>query len=51
MTCGGLLLVQVAKILSPHFDLVARTNEPFMIREHARKFQWGVSDATVWRRK
>jgi putative 4-mercaptohistidine N1-methyltranferase len=24
---------------------------PFMIREHARKFQWSVAQATVWQRK
>jgi hypothetical protein len=24
---------------------------PFLIREHARKFQWSVAEATIWRRK
>jgi hypothetical protein len=24
---------------------------PFLIREHARKFQWSVALATVWRRR
>ena len=33
------------------FDLVKRTDEPFLIRETARKFQWTRSLLTVWRRK
>ncbi len=37
--------------LGPHFELVGRKNLPFAIREHARKFQWSVADATFWRRK
>ncbi|GAB9476328.1 putative 4-mercaptohistidine n1-methyltransferase, ovoa c-terminal domain [Globisporangium polare] len=37
--------------LRKDFDLVKRQDYPFMIREHARKFQWGVSDGTFWKRK
>ena len=33
------------------FDLVDETDLPFLIKEHDRKFQWGVSHATVWRRR
>jgi len=36
--------------LSPHFGLLRRTDLPFLIREHARKFQWSVALATVWSR-
>ena len=36
--------------LAPHFDLVATRDLPFLIREHARKFQWSVAQASVWRR-
>ena len=32
------------------FKLEQRTDMPFLIREHARKYQWGVSDCTVYRR-
>lgn len=39
------------KILSPAFELAVRKNLPFLIREHARKFQWSVAEATVWIRK
>lgn len=41
----------IAAFLSPDFEQVAEENVPFLIREHARKFQWGCSHAVVWRRK
>lgn len=37
--------------LSPHFTLVHRSHEPFLIRETARKFQWSQSMMTCWERK
>ena len=37
----------VRRALRPHFVLERRTNEPFLIREHLRKYAWGVSDAMV----
>ncbi len=37
--------------LAPDFDLVRQADEPFLIRETARKFQWTTSLVTVWRRK
>jgi putative 4-mercaptohistidine N1-methyltranferase len=36
--------------LSPAFELVRRGEEPFLIRETARKFQWTHSMVTVWKR-
>ncbi|MES2438705.1 MAG: putative 4-mercaptohistidine N1-methyltransferase [Verrucomicrobiota bacterium] len=36
--------------LSPDFELARQTDEPFLIRETARKFQWTSSLVTVWRR-
>ncbi len=36
--------------LTPAFTLVLLTDEPFLIRETARKFQWTTSQVTVWRR-
>lgn len=36
--------------LTPDFSLVRQTEEPFLIRETARKFQWTTSLVTVWRR-
>ena len=45
-TLGGLHAA-----LAPHFDLVATRDLPFLIREHARKFQWSVAQATIWTRR
>lgn len=39
------------KILSPHFIKEFQTNIPFLIREHSRKFQYGISLGTRWRRR
>ena len=33
------------------FDHRLTTDLPFLIREHARKFQWSVAQATLWQRK
>jgi len=38
------------QILSPYFRLVRRRDLPFLIREHGRKFQLGIAEATLWRR-
>lgn len=37
--------------LAPHFEPVASQDMPFLIREHARKFQWSIALTTIWRRK
>ena len=36
--------------LTAAFTLLRQTEEPFLIRETARKFQWSTSLVTVWRR-
>lgn len=36
--------------LTPDFELLRTSEEPFLIRETARKFQWTLSLASVWRR-
>ena len=36
--------------LAPHFALAGTRDLPFLIREHARKYQWSVALATMWRR-
>lgn len=41
----------LAKWLAPDFELVRRGEEPFLIRETARKFQWTRSMMTLWRRR
>ncbi|BDS07188.1 hypothetical protein NT6N_22280 [Oceaniferula spumae] len=37
--------------LEGDFELTGRHDEPFLIRETARKFQWTVSLVSVWKRK
>lgn len=36
--------------LSGDFTLQSERDMPFLIREHARKYQWNVAHATLWRR-
>jgi putative 4-mercaptohistidine N1-methyltranferase len=37
--------------LTPHFELVLQKDLPFLIREHARKFQWSMALGTRWVRR
>lgn len=37
--------------LAPAFSLLRQADEPFLIRETARKFQWTTSLVTVWQKK
>ena len=45
MTLGG-----VTESLEADFKLSRVQEMPFLIREHARKYQWTVSQASVWER-
>ncbi|MDB6069653.1 MAG: uncharacterized protein JWL81_824 [Verrucomicrobiales bacterium] len=47
----GTTLDWLTETLSPHFDLIQKKDLPFLIREHARKFQWSMALGTVWQRK
>ena len=47
----GSTLQWLKEKLSADFDLVSEGNEPFLIRETARKFQWTVALVTKWARK
>ncbi len=38
-------------ILGKDFELVRTADIPFLLREHARKFQLSVAQASVWRRR
>lgn len=44
-------LDSLKRALLPDFDLQNVLDMPFLIREHARKFQWSVSQASLWVRK
>lgn len=43
-------LASLRTLLEPGCKLLHIAELPFLIREHARKYQWGVAQATVWRR-
>ena len=38
-------------VLGPDFDMIEVKGMPFFIRETARKNQWTVSQASIWKRK
>jgi 5-histidylcysteine sulfoxide synthase/putative 4-mercaptohistidine N1-methyltranferase len=42
---------RLASLLSDEFELLYREDIPFMLREHRRKYEYVISDLTVWRRK
>ena len=44
-------LATLQALLEPHFTLARTLDMPFVIREHVRKFQWSVAQATVWIRR
>lgn len=37
--------------LDPHFDLIDQEDIPYLTRHTARKYEWGVTCCTVWRRR
>ncbi len=37
--------------LEDSFELISTEDLPFLIREHRRKFQWTVSQASLWKRR
>jgi putative 4-mercaptohistidine N1-methyltranferase len=45
------LLDTLAAVLSPHFSLERTWQMPFLIREHRRKYQWTVAEASRWKRE
>ncbi len=42
---------RVAALLEPLFTLLRRWDLPLVLREHPRKFQWCLTEATLWRKK
>lgn len=50
LCAGGRRTSDVLESLLPGFALLRRVDLPFVLREHARKFQWSVAEATLWHR-
>ncbi len=44
-------LESLRAVLDPQFALTRTLDMPFLIREHERKFQWSVAQATIWVRR
>jgi putative 4-mercaptohistidine N1-methyltranferase len=38
-------------LLEPKFELIKSSDQPFLIREHSRKYQWSVAETTTWLRR
>lgn len=47
----GSTLEWLQEELGREFELLTSADEPFLIRETARKFQWTSSQVTLWRRR
>ena len=41
----------LCRLMEPHFGLQQVADLPFLIREHARKYQWSVAHGTLWKRR
>jgi putative 4-mercaptohistidine N1-methyltranferase len=48
---GRTTLDDLRERLVGSFDFQEAFDLPFLIREHRRKFQWSIAEASVWRRK
>jgi putative 4-mercaptohistidine N1-methyltranferase len=44
-------LAGLEAVLGKDFELTGTKDLPFLIREHARKYQWSVAQASLWRRR
>jgi putative 4-mercaptohistidine N1-methyltranferase len=47
----GSTLGALKKNLASAFDFQRAMDLPFLIREHRRKYQWSIAEASVWRRR
>ncbi len=43
-------LSALQELLAPTFDLRHTLDLPFLIREHRRKYQWSIAEASIWQR-
>lgn len=44
-------LESLKEILGKHFNLKKTFDMPFLMREHLRKYQWGVAEVSIWIKK
>lgn len=43
-------LQKIQEQLGSQFELISSKDLPFLIREHARKYQWSVAQASLWKK-
>lgn len=48
---GKCPLEYMKEALGDHFDFQRAFDLPFLMREHYRKFEWGVAQMTIWSKK
>jgi putative 4-mercaptohistidine N1-methyltranferase len=48
---GDGTLAALGKKLAPDFSLHRTLDLPFVIRDHRRKYQWSVAEASIWQRR
>lgn len=48
---GGRRSTEVLQERLTGFERIRRWDIPFVLREHVRKFQWSVAEATLWQRR
>jgi putative 4-mercaptohistidine N1-methyltranferase len=48
---GKRALEYIQEALQDTFSLQRAFDLPFLIREHLRKYEWGVAEVSIWRRK
>ena len=51
LDAGAGTLAALREDLAPAFDLAHHFDLPRLIRDHRRKYQWTVTEASIWRRK
>lgn len=48
---GETMLQTLQGIFKESFELQKAFDMPFLIRDHLRKYEWGIAQATIWKRK
>ena len=46
----GAVIKSIQDLLEDSFSLIRTQDLPFILRDHFRKYEWGVSQASIWRR-
>jgi putative 4-mercaptohistidine N1-methyltranferase len=50
-SAGRGTLATLKEVLADDFEFQRAMDLPFLIREHRRKYQWSIAEASIWRRR